>query len=187
MKRLLLGLCSLPALALLASVAHGEKKADPVDFAKQVWPILEKRCIECHGQVTGTDGKVRGGKGGVTLDSKAAIAASKKGRLVVAKKPDESLLVRVISLPAEDGDLMPPGKKGGPLPKEQQELVRRWVAEGASFGTWKARVKEAAKAAEAKGGSSASGSGDDDGDDDGEEEHEHEHEHEHEGPERHGK
>lgn len=170
----------IPLLAIASRAAQGEKKPEPVDFVKQVWPILQKRCLECHGQVTAADGQVRGGKGGVTLDSKAAITASKKGRLVVAKKPDESLLVRVISLPAEHGDLMPPAKKGGPLPKEQQELIRRWIAEGASFGTWKA--KEGAKATEAKGGSSASGGeGDDDDDDEGEEEHEHEK------PERHGK
>lgn len=182
MKSLVLALLSLPALAFLASVAHGEKKAEPVDFAKQVWPILQKRCIECHGQVTSADGKVRGGKGGVTLDSKAAILASKKGRLVVAKKPDESLLVRVISLPAGNSDLMPPASKGDPLAKEQQELIRRWIAEGASFGKWTA--KEGAKATEAKGGPAASG-GDDDGDDDDDDEGEEEHEHEK--PERHGK
>ena len=183
MKPIALVAVLISLLAIASRAAQGEKKPEPVDFAKQVWPMLEKHCIECHGQVKSADGKVRGGKGGVTLDSKAAITASKKGRLVVAKKPDESMLVRVISLPAGNGDLMPPASKGGPLAKEQQELIRRWIAEGASFGKWTA--KEGAKAAEAKGGPSASGGDDDDGDDD--DEGGEGHQHEHEKPERHGK
>jgi YHS domain-containing protein len=39
--------------------------------------------------------------------------------------------VRRIELPPGDDDVMP--AKGGPLTKEQQELVRRWVGEGADW------------------------------------------------------
>jgi YHS domain-containing protein len=85
------------------------------------------RCINCHG--------AKEQKGDLRLDSKASLfadrAADKDARPVVSGKPDESELVRRTSLPPGDDDIMP--AKGEPLSKEQQELLRRWVAEGASW------------------------------------------------------
>ena len=122
------------------------EKATAVDFEKQIWPILEKSCIECHATLhTGADGRARKPKGGVVLDSKEGITTSKKGKLIVAKKPDDSLIIQSITLPADDDDRMPPKKKGEPLPKEQQELLKKWIEEGAEFGTWTGKKAEAAK------------------------------------------
>ena len=118
--------------------AEQKPAADKVDFATQVLPILEKSCVECHkAPFTDADGKKKKPKGGVILDSREAIEKSKKGKLVVGKKPDESMLYHSISLPADDDDRMPPAKKGDPLPKEQQELIKKWIEQGADFGTWK--------------------------------------------------
>ncbi len=111
--------------------------ADKVDFVTQILPILEKNCVECHkAPYTDASGKQKRPKGGVILETKDGIAASKKGKLIVAKKPDDSKLIAAISLPADDEDRMPPAKKGDPLPKEQIELLRKWVEQGAEFGTW---------------------------------------------------
>ena len=96
-------------LLLAASLAAQAKET--VDFEKQIWPILEKRCVECHSTAhPGPDGKMRKPKGGVTLDSKDGITSSKKGTLIVAKKPDDSKLYAAITLPADDDDRMPPKK-----------------------------------------------------------------------------
>ena len=116
----------------------GAKDAsEKVDFAAQVWPILEKNCIECHKTAsTGSDGKKKRPKGGVTLDSKDGIEKSKKGKLVVGKKPDDSLLVHSITLPADDEDRMPPAKKGDPLAQTDIDLIKKWIDEGADFGSW---------------------------------------------------
>jgi hypothetical protein len=46
---------------------------------------------------------------------------------------------------------MPPAKKGEPLPKEQQDLIKQWIDEGASFGAWTAK-KEGDKPTEKKDG-----------------------------------
>jgi hypothetical protein len=136
-----LGLCLLavptPAQDKAAPPKDKAPAAKGVDFATQIWPILEKSCVECHTTAhTGADGKLKKPKGGVVLDSKDGIAGSKKGKLFVAKKPDDSLLYQSITLPADDEDRMPPAKKGDPLPKDQQELIKKWIEEGADYGSW---------------------------------------------------
>lgn len=119
---------------------------DKVDFQKQIWPILEKRCVECHSAPhAGPDGKMKKPKGGVMFDSKAGITGSKSGKVVIAKKSADSMLFHSISLPADDEDRMPPAKKGDPLPKDQIELIQAWIDQGADFGSWTGKAKEAEK------------------------------------------
>lgn len=135
-------------------------KAAAVDFEKQIWPILEKSCIECHATAApGPDGKMKKPKGGVVLDSKDGITTSKKGKLIAAKKPDDSLLFTSISLPADDDDRMPPKKKGAPLPQDQQDLIKKWIEEGGSFGSWTGK-KADDKAKETPKGKDAEAGGD---------------------------
>ena len=139
------------AVAAQGKDAKEPKKAEAVDFEKQIWPILEKSCLECHSKAApGPDGKTKKPKGGVVLDSKDAITAGKKGKLLVAKKSGESMLYTSIALPADHEDRMPPAKKGEPLPKEQQDLIKQWIDEGASFGTWTGKKDD--KPAEKKDG-----------------------------------
>jgi mono/diheme cytochrome c family protein len=121
---------SVPTILLLVSAAWSASAQDAATdvFAKEVWPVLQARCVECHGP----DRQ----KAGMRLDSPEAIAkGSENGPVLVAGKPDESLLLKRISLPPDDVDIMPP--KGDPLTKEQIEAIRRWVEGGASFGDWK--------------------------------------------------
>src|SRR5436190_14049444 len=112
-------LIPVAVLAILAN-AHAD---DKVDFAKSIQPILEKRCIECHG--------AKKQKGDLRLDSKdAALKGGKDAKAIVPEKPDDSDMVRRISLPAGHDDIMPP--KGDPLTKDQIDLVKKWITEGAS-------------------------------------------------------
>ena len=124
-----------------------EAAADKVDFVAQVLPILEKNCVECHkAPYTDADGKKKRPKGGVSLDTRDGIEKGKKGKLVVGKKPGDSMLYHSITLPADDEDRMPPAKKGDPLPQDQIDLIKKWIEEGADFGTWKgAEAKADAK------------------------------------------
>jgi hypothetical protein len=147
-------IASLACLALTAALPSQDGKPSPVDFEKQVWPILEKRCVECHATAhTGPDGKTKKPKGGVVLDSKDGITTSKRGKLVVAKKSASSLIYETISLPADDEDRMPPAKKGDPLSQEQIALIQRWIDEGAEFGKWTGKQKD--KQQDKDGGSGA--------------------------------
>ena len=116
-----------------------------VDFQRQILPILESRCMECHASAaTGADGKLKKPKGGVALDNKDAITG-KRG-LVVAGSPDKSLLYTAVTWPADDEDRMPPPKKGDPLSKAQTDLIQQWIAGGASFGTWVGKKPDVAAA-----------------------------------------
>jgi hypothetical protein len=149
------------AFALVIALGGAARAQGAVDFQRQVLPILQSRCAECHATAhTGSDGKLQKPKGGVVLDSKDGITA-KKG-LVVPKDPAESLLVQVVTLPADDEDRMPPAKKGAPLAKEQTDLIAAWIEQGASFGTWTGKKADAPAAAAGDGdgdGASAAGGG----------------------------
>ena len=125
MKRLLLSLTALGAASVPAQSAK-------VDFAKQIWPIFEKRCTECHrAAYTGDDGREHKPKGRVELDSLDGIKQSKRGKLVVAGDSGKSILYEVITLPADDDDVMPPKKKGKPLSQKETDLIKRWIDAGA--------------------------------------------------------
>lgn len=116
-------LMSVLCVAAMSMAARAEK----VDFAKQIVPILADRCYKCHG--------VEKDKGGLRLNTKEAILkGGDDAKTFVASKPAESEIFKRVSLPADDEDIMPP--KGDPLTKDQQELIKQWIAEGADFGAW---------------------------------------------------
>ena len=73
-------LAPLSLIALALPLSAQDKK---VDFAKSIWPIFERHCIECHSaEKTGDDGRVKKPKGHVELDSKDGIIKSKRGKLI---------------------------------------------------------------------------------------------------------
>jgi hypothetical protein len=106
------------ALALSASGADSTAK---VDFQKQVWPILEKSCIKCHGPEKQ--------KGKLRLDSKEV--AFKNPDVIKPGKADESELYKLVILPADNDDRMP--NEGDPLTKAQTDLLRDWINQGAEW------------------------------------------------------
>ena len=99
-----------------------------LSYSRDVLPILAKNCFACHGP----DEAHR--QADLRLDQReGALAALPSGEwAVVAAKPDESeLLRRVVT---DDADLrMPPAKHGPPLTPEQVAILRRWIADGASY------------------------------------------------------
>lgn len=108
-----------------------------VDFAKDVWPILKKRCIKCHGpDYIDKRGRKRKAKAGLRIDSATAIMqGGDNGKSVVPGKPEKSSLYTLTTLPEEDDDVMP--AKGPLLTKKQQETLKKWIQQGANFGAWK--------------------------------------------------
>lgn len=112
--------------------------ADTVDFAKQIEPIFAERCAKCHGAAK-AQAKLR-------LDSIAALEERiiAKPQLVVAGKPDESVLYQRLALPADNPKRMPKG--GDPLAPEQVALVAEWIKQGASFGKSEAAPQSTAAA-----------------------------------------
>ena len=100
----------------------------PVDFNRDVRPILSGNCFACHGP----DETKR--KAGLRLDKRdAAIRPAKSGATpIVPGKPEESELVeRIIT---DDADLvMPPPASNKTLKPREKETLRRWLAEGAEY------------------------------------------------------
>ena len=98
--------------------------AQDVQFQKDVLPILENRCFECHRTAHNDGGRMRRPKGGVTMDTKAGIEAGKRGKpIVVPGKPDDSPLYVLTQLPEDDEDHMPPKDKKPPLTKASSSLA----------------------------------------------------------------
>lgn len=91
-----------------------------VDFVREVAPILQQRCVSCHG----ADKQ----KGDLRLDMRAHAMPAEDGS-IVAGKPDDSELLRRIALPDGDEERMP--NEGERLPKAEAELLTRWIQGGA--------------------------------------------------------
>ena len=107
------------AIALLLLTAAGLSAA--VDFDREIRPLLQDRCVECHGP--------KKNKADLRLDAKThALKGGESGPAFVAGDPAKSLLFDRITTKDEDKK-MPP--KGEPLTSAQTEKVRQWIAEGA--------------------------------------------------------
>ena len=107
---------------------HWAAVAAPVDFSREVLPILSDHCFHCHGPSD------TGRKAGLRLDLREEAVKERKGRAaLVPGKPEASELVRRLDLEDPD-EIMPPPETHKPLSKDQKDTLRRWVAEGAPWG-----------------------------------------------------
>jgi hypothetical protein len=157
----------LSASFLLASFLTAQGKSDKIDFEQHVLPILKTNCLECHSSGPGENGRMRRPKGGVSLDGKKGIEAGRRGKpILVAGKPDESQIFKVLSLPIDDEKHMPPAKKKEPLGKEDTETLRKWIEQGAEFGKWIGNP-ELPPQGRGRGGEGKGDPGADKGDDEG--------------------
>jgi len=117
------------AAASYLVVAPGQSKSGvsvPVDFNRDIRPILSDNCFACHGP----DENQRQAR--LCFDVKEG-AFSKPGVIV----PGESAKSRLIQrISAEDKELrMPPPVSGRTLTDNQITLLRRWIDEGAKWET----------------------------------------------------
>ncbi len=111
----------LAALFLLGSPAL--VLAAPVDFVREVRPILDKHCTGCHGE--------NKQKSGLRLDIKAnaLTGGDKHGPDIVPGRAKDSPLVHFL-ITADEDELMPPK---GRLPQQDIDLLTRWINEGAAW------------------------------------------------------
>lgn len=97
----------------------------PVDFARDVEPILKDHCLICHGP--------KKQKSDFRLDSREAAlrgGASGAAPIVVGKSADSRLIRFVAGLDADM--VMPPADSGkARLTAEQVSLLRTWIDQGA--------------------------------------------------------
>ncbi len=126
----------LSILAALALPCLAHAAVPPLDFQRDVRPILSQHCYQCHGP----DDTAR--KAGLRLDIREqALKPTKSDSIaIVPGKPDTSELIGRIFSHDED-ELMPPPATKKPLSDEQRATLRRWVAEGAIYTPHWAYVK----------------------------------------------
>lgn len=95
-----------------------------VQFTADILPILEARCLSCHGEDT-REGELR-------LDTRLGATERRLGgaRAIDPGSPDQSLFVTTAE--SEDPAVrMPP--EGTALTERELLLVRRWIEEGAPY------------------------------------------------------
>ena len=113
--------CGL-AVAPFGYAARAEEP--PVSFAKDLAPILMQKCGACH------DAAEANGGYQVVNYNHVIKAGDSEMPAVTSGKPDESeLLARI----ASDDEFVRMPQEADPLPAEQIELFKRWIAEGAKF------------------------------------------------------
>ncbi len=92
-------------------------------FHDRIQPLLQKHCVSCHGPEKA--------KGKLRLDSGADLHdLTRDFPLMVAGKPEESLLLELVLLEADDEDRMPPPDEPG-LSAEELADFTAWVEAGA--------------------------------------------------------
>lgn len=111
-------------LLILWVASAAATSAATVDFDRQVRPIFEARCYECHGD--------KKQKSGVRFDQRDSVftGGDSGTPLVIPGKSSKSILIHRVTTTDED-EVMPP--KGERLTVEQISLLKAWIDEGANW------------------------------------------------------
>lgn len=111
-----------------AFVCGGAQGEEPIEYNRDIRPILAENCWQCHG----FDAQAR--KGNLRLDvrAEALVPAASGERAIVAGDPELSeMLVRITS---NDEELrMPPARSGKTISPSQIQTLRKWIQQGASY------------------------------------------------------
>ena len=97
-----------------------------VDFVRDVRPLLEDQCLECHNRVNARE------FAGLNLETReSALSTGRSAPVIVPGNPAESLLIRVLKLPSSHPVSMPaaPEKVAG----VRLAILEKWIAEGAEW------------------------------------------------------
>lgn len=121
-------LLKLLPLLFATVVSTAVRAAAPVNFNREILPILSDACFHCHGPDAATrEAKLR-------LDDRDGLFRTRDGVTVV--KPGDlkasELFQRITS--AHEDEVMPPLKATRKLKPAEVDLLRRWIESGAPWG-----------------------------------------------------
>jgi len=104
---------------LAPAFAQGQE----IDYTRQIKPLLSQHCADCHGMDLQ--------EGGFRVDSGGLVVrGGDRGVSVVAGKPDESLILKVLQ---GEGEIPQMPLEADPLTNTQIKLIRDWIAQGAKL------------------------------------------------------
>mgnify|MGYP002526063252 FL=1 len=111
---------------LSAKLPPAAKKT--VSYSKDIEPLFEKTCLNCHGPKKRPKGKFR-------IDTRElALKGGSEGVAIIPGKSDRSPLTYYIAYQVVDYEMPPEGKKDYPkLTKEEVGLVRAWIDQGVKY------------------------------------------------------
>ena len=114
---------TLIGFVVLAVSAHGA----PLEFNRDVRPILSENCFQCHGQ----DAAKREAR--LRLDERENATRDRDGSAaIVPGKPDDSeVILRITS--TDPDEIMPPPDSHKKITPAQIATIRQWIAEGANY------------------------------------------------------
>ena len=120
--------CALLALLVLAVVpfaASGETVSEAevtVTFARDIKPIFDKHCVDCHSGWFP--------QAGLRLDSLEGVReGGRSGPAIVPGSPEKGWIPHSLRLPEGRRGKMPPGEQR--LSAEESRLIDAWIRQGA--------------------------------------------------------
>jgi hypothetical protein len=100
----------------------------PVDFEKDIQPILDEKCVACH-NVAIAESKL------ILEDVPAILKGGKRGTAVVAKDVQKSLIYQVAARAADPAMPPLPNKvSASAFTPQELGLLKKWIEEGATPG-----------------------------------------------------
>lgn len=112
---------------LIASACLVAASSFATDFKTQVAPIFKQFCYKCHSEAEKKE------KGKLVLDNTQRLAQKISATGIIKPgNPEGSSFFKSFILPTDEDDHMPPPKQAQP-PKASIDIVKAWIAEGASF------------------------------------------------------
>jgi WD40 repeat protein len=102
------------------------KHSKPVDFDKEILPILKNNCLACHNKTTA--------KGRLVLETPQDILkGGDSGPAAAPKQSSSSLMLKAASHQIEDTVMPPPANKvqASDLTPEELGLIKLWIDQGA--------------------------------------------------------
>src|SRR5215831_10895767 len=106
------------------AIAKIDRKT-PVDFEKEILPILKNNCLACHNKTTA--------KADLILETPQDILkGGESGKVLVPKRSDESLLLKIASHQVKPN--MPPRNnkvQAADLTSDELGLIKLWIDQGA--------------------------------------------------------
>lgn len=113
----------LIAIAVIGNIASAAEPTKPVDFNREVRPILADHCFACHGPAEA------GRKADLRLDLREA--AIEFGAITPGETDESELVKRILS--HDEDEIMPPHESKKPLSDAQKSTLVRWVEQGAPY------------------------------------------------------